>query len=66
MITKPIPGMGDLRLFKDKEEGCWMLEEAVDIQSYEEYEEALADFNKVTDLQTLSEVFGWDDNPYER
>ena len=43
-----------------------MLEEAVDIQSYDEYEAALDAFNKVSDLRTLTEVFGWSDNPYER
>jgi len=66
MITKPIGGMGTLRLYKDTEEGYWMLEEAVDVQSYEEYEEALADFNKVTCIDSLTEVFGWKENPYDR
>ena len=66
MISKIIPSMGALKLFKDEEEGSWMLEEYTDIQSYDNYDDAKADYDKVDCVNTLTGVFGWSENPYER
>ena len=46
-------------LLFDKEEGCWMIEEEVDTQTYDEYENAKADFDLIVDWSSLKKVFGW-------
>ena len=66
MISKIIPSMGELKLYKDEVEGIWILEETIDIQAYDDYGDAKADYDKITCVNTLTEVFGWDENPYER
>lgn len=60
--SKVIEGMGELQLYA--EFNYWVLTESEDSQSYSEYEDAKADYDKVVDLQTLTDVFKWKDNPF--
>jgi len=61
--NKTIEDEVELYIYLD-EDGTWALSEEVDTQSYDEYEDAKADYDKVVDLKTLTEVFKWENKPF--
>ena len=66
MISKTLPGLVRIQLYEDEVEGVWVLEEAVDSQTYDRYNDAWNDYVTIVDSKTLTKVFGWSEDPYER
>ena len=61
--NKSIEGEVELYIYLD-EDGTWALSEDVDTQTYDTYEAAKEDYDKVINLKTLTEVFKWEGNPF--
>lgn len=57
-VSKEILTIGTVSLYQG-ENDYWYIEEPEDIQSYDTYESAKADFDSIVDHVSLATVFGW-------